>query len=174
MAACRGQQGWAAASTSLEEGKKEKDQGSSLKSVSVGSLRDEILHDVADGLLEQHDDGHLDEEVGDAAAGVALEGTTRQGLCPASRVGGPKGPFGRCYGRKLSFPEAPWAVGKGRGGVVCGVREWVPHLLQPPAASNAHIVPWVAIDPEQGSNSDIHGIMALLSPKWGPCAWWGG
>jgi len=36
------------------------------------SLRDEILHHVADGLLEHHDDGHLDEEVGDAAAGVAL------------------------------------------------------------------------------------------------------
>lgn len=44
-----------------------------------GSLRDEILHDVADGLLEHHDDSHLDEEVGDAAARVALEGTTRQG-----------------------------------------------------------------------------------------------
>lgn len=49
-------------------------------------------------------------------------------LYHATRVGGPKGPFGRCYGRKLSFPEASWALGKGRG-VVCGVREQVPHLL---------------------------------------------
>lgn len=78
MAACREQQGWAAASKSLEDEEKEKDQGSSLESVNVESLRDEILHDVANGLLEQHDDSHLDEEVGDATAGVALQGTTRQ------------------------------------------------------------------------------------------------
>lgn len=107
-------------------------QGSSLESVSVESLRDEILHDVANGLLEHHDDSHLDEEVSDAAAGVALQGTRRQGVVPCKQGGWPKGLFGRCHGRKLSFPEAPWAVGKGRGGVVCGVREWVP----PPTSSS--------------------------------------
>lgn len=30
------------------------------------------LEDVADGLLEHHDDGHLDEEVGQTSAGVTL------------------------------------------------------------------------------------------------------
>lgn len=37
-----------------------------------------------------------------------------------------------------------------------GVSQQVPHLLQPPLASDAHVVPWVAVDPEQGSKkSDI-------------------
>lgn len=44
------------------------------------NLRDEELHEIADGLLEHHDDGHLDEEVGDAAAGVALQRDKRRGV----------------------------------------------------------------------------------------------
>lgn len=54
---------------------------------------------------------------------------------------------------KLRFPEPCWAAGRGRGGgVVWGqIASWqVPHLLQPPPAGNAHVVPWVAVDPEQG------------------------
>lgn len=78
-----------------------------------------------------------------------------------SRVAWPEGLLGqgRFCRRKLRFPEPGWAVGRGRAGVVVwGQRaSWqVPHLLQPPLASNAHVVPWVAVDPEQGSdNSDI-------------------
>lgn len=37
-------------------------------------LRAGELEDVADGLLEHHYDGHLDEEVREASAGVTLEG----------------------------------------------------------------------------------------------------
>jgi len=36
-------------------------------------LRYSELEDVADGLLEDHDDGHLDEQVCQTPAGVALE-----------------------------------------------------------------------------------------------------
>lgn len=93
-----------AASTSLEEGEKEKDQGSSLESVSVGSLRDKILHDVADGLLEHHDDSHLDEEVSDAAAGVALEGTTRQ-VVPCKQGGWAQGTLWQVLWEKAELPR---------------------------------------------------------------------
>lgn len=42
-------------------------------SFSFSDLRAGELKDVADGLLEHHDDGHLDEEVGEAAARMALQ-----------------------------------------------------------------------------------------------------
>lgn len=40
---------------------------------SFSYLRACELEDIADGLLEHHYDGHLDEEVGKAAAGVTLQ-----------------------------------------------------------------------------------------------------
>lgn len=43
------------------------------RSFSFSYLRARELKDVADGLLEHHYDGHLDEEVGEAAAGMALQ-----------------------------------------------------------------------------------------------------
>lgn len=42
-------------------------------SFSFSYLRASELKDVADGLLEHHYDGHLDEEVGEAAARMALQ-----------------------------------------------------------------------------------------------------
>ena len=45
-------------------------------------LRASELKDVADGLFQNHNDGHLDEKVCEAATGVALHeddtGTTRR------------------------------------------------------------------------------------------------
>lgn len=43
------------------------------RSFSFSYLRARELKDVADGLLQHHYDGHLDEEVGEAAARMALQ-----------------------------------------------------------------------------------------------------
>lgn len=86
----------------------------------------------------------------------------RRGVVRCNAVAAcPEGLFGQGghWRRTLSFPEPCWAAGKGRVGVVArGQRasRQFPHLLQPPLASNAHVVPWVAVDPERGSNdSDV-------------------
>lgn len=89
-------------------------------SVTFSYLRASELKDVADGLLEHHDDGHLDEEVGETAARMALQ----------------RGGEG---GTSLS-PNINTSKGKGVFGT---------HLLQPPLPSNADITSRMAVYPAQ-------------------------
>lgn len=83
-------------------------------------LRAGELEDVADGLLEHHYDGHLDEEVREASAGVTLEG------------GGEK-----CHRKQRSSPIFRDTK----------TGECMRYLLEPPFPCNSNITTGVTIYP---------------------------
>lgn len=77
------------------------------------------LKDVVERLFEQHDNSHLDEEVCQTTAGMALQDkqNTSEGLyCGADML----------YN---------WLK-----------IQWISHLLKSPS-SNTHIIPWMAVYP---------------------------
>lgn len=89
---------------------------------------------VVERLLEKHDDGHLDEEVCQAPAGVTLRGRTKKGLSLVPR----SFKLTDCHLFRCCF-------------VVCAAgcsEAWTEssHLLQSPS-SNPHIVSRMAIYP---------------------------
>lgn len=87
--------------------------------------------------------------------GWHCEGTA--GLCPASgtaRPGGCLAEAGAAVGSRGS-PSLAGQRGRESRTVVRGqsASQPGPHLLQPPPASDAHVVPRVAVDPAHGSTS---------------------